>query len=38
VGQTNITLGVPTQIWHDSQPASQTQSYYRVVAGPVAIP
>jgi hypothetical protein len=37
-GQTNITLNVPEQIWYDSQPASQVQRYYRVVAGPISIP
>jgi len=37
-GVTNVTLAVPTQIWYDSQPASQPQRYYRVVPGPISIP
>ncbi len=37
-GLTNLTLNVPQQIWYDSQPASQAQRYYRVVAGPISIP
>ena len=37
-GQANITLSVPVQIWHDSQPASQPQRYHRVVPGPISIP
>ena len=38
VGVTNIVLGAPTQIWYDSQPASQPQRYYRVVPGPIPVP
>ncbi len=38
LGLTNVTLGVPTHLWYDSQPATQTQRYYRVVPGPISIP
>ena len=38
VGVTNITLTVPTQLWYDSQPATQPQRYYRVVPGPISVP
>ena len=38
VGVANITLTLPTQIWYDSQPASQAKGYYRVVQGPISIP
>ena len=38
VGRTNITLTTPTYLWHDSQPATQPQRYYRVVPGPITIP
>jgi hypothetical protein len=38
VGRTNITLTTPTYLWHDSQPATQPQTYYRVLPGPISIP
>jgi len=38
VGAANITLTNATQIWYDSQPASQSQRYYRVGPGPISIP
>jgi hypothetical protein len=38
VGRTNITLTTPTYLWYDSQPATQPQTYYRVVPGPISIP
>ena len=37
-GIANVTLYAPTQIWYDSQPASQPQRYFRVVPGPISIP
>ena len=37
-GVTNITLTVPTQLWYESQPASQPRRYYRVVPGPISVP
>lgn len=37
-GRTNVTLSGPTQLWYDSQPASQAQRFYRVVPGPIPIP
>lgn len=37
-GITNVTLSLPTQIWYDSQPANQTQRYYRILPGPISIP
>jgi hypothetical protein len=37
-GMANVTLGVPTELWFDVQPANQPQRYYRVVPGPVPIP
>jgi hypothetical protein len=38
VGRTNITLTTPTFLWYDSQPATQPQTYYRVVPGQISIP
>ena len=38
VGRTNLTLTNATQLWYDSQPATQPQTYYRVVPGPISIP
>ena len=38
VGRTNLTLTVPTYLWYDSQPATQPQTYYRVLPGPISIP
>ena len=37
-GMANVTLGTPTQLWFDVQPASQPQRYYRVVPGPISVP
>jgi sugar lactone lactonase YvrE len=37
-GITNVTLSIPTQVWYDAEPASQSQCYYRVVPGPISIP
>ena len=37
-GAANVTLGAPTQLWFDVQPATQPQRYYRVVPGPITIP
>jgi Concanavalin A-like lectin/glucanases superfamily/Immunoglobulin domain len=37
-GMANVTLGAPTQLWFDIQPASQPQRYYRVVPGPITVP
>ena len=37
-GTTNITLTSATQLWLDTQPASQAHRYYRVVPGPISIP
>lgn len=37
-GIANVTLSIPTQLWFDTQPASQPQRYYRVVQGPISIP
>jgi hypothetical protein len=37
-GMANVTLGVPTQLWFDVQPANQPQRYYRVVPGPISVP
>ena len=37
-GAANLTLGTPTQLWFDVQPATQSQRYYRVVPGPITIP
>jgi len=37
-GIVNITLGAPSQLWFDTQPASQPRRYYRVVPGPISIP
>ena len=37
-GMANVTLGVPTELWFDVQPASQPQRYYRVVPGPISVP
>ena len=37
-GTANVTLGVPTQLWFDVQPANQPQRYYRVVPGPIPVP
>jgi hypothetical protein len=38
VGQTNITLTIPTYLWYESQPASTPQRYCGVVPGPIPIP
>jgi hypothetical protein len=38
VGRTNITLTTSTFLWYDSQPATQPQTYYRVVPGPISVP
>jgi len=38
VGRTNLTLTTSTHLWHDSQPATQPQRYYRVLPGPISIP
>jgi len=37
-GLTNLTLVVKTNLWQDTQPATQSQRYYRVVNGTVSIP
>ena len=37
-GMVNVTLGTPTELWFDVQPASQPQRYYRVVPGPISVP
>ena len=38
-GVANVTLGIPTELWFDVQPAfQQPQRYYRVVPGPISIP
>ena len=37
-GMANVTLGVPTELWFDVQPASQPQRYYRVLPGPISVP
>jgi WD40 repeat protein len=37
-GRANVTLTNATQLWYDSQPATQPQTYYRVVPGPISIP
>jgi hypothetical protein len=37
-GMANVTLGTPTQLWFDVQPASQARRYYRVVPGPISVP
>lgn len=38
VGRTNLTLTTPTYLWYDSNPATQPQTYYRVLPGPIPIP
>lgn len=38
VGRANVTLTNATQLWYDSQPATQPQTYYRVVPGPIPTP
>lgn len=38
IGQTNLTLTVPTEIWYDPVPALLSQRFYRVVQGPIPIP
>jgi hypothetical protein len=38
LGLANVVLSVPTQLWYDSQPATQPRRYYRVVPGPISIP
>src|ERR1035441_6519253 len=35
-GMANLTLGTPTELWFDVQPASQPQRYYRVLPGPIS--
>jgi hypothetical protein len=37
-GVANVTLSVPTQVWYDSQPATRSQRFYRVLPGPISIP
>ena len=37
-GRANVSLGAPSQLWFDLQPANQPQRYYRVVPGPISIP
>jgi len=37
-GLTNLILTAPTNLWFDSQPATQHQRFYRVVNGMVPIP
>jgi hypothetical protein len=37
-GMVNITLGVPSELWFDVQPANQARRFYRVVPGPISIP
>jgi hypothetical protein len=37
-GMANVTLGTPTELWFDVQPASQSHRYYRVVPGPIPVP
>jgi len=37
VGVTNIVMTSPTLTWLDLQSATQTQSYYRIVPGPIPI-
>jgi hypothetical protein len=37
-GMANLTLGTPTELWFDVQPASQPQRYYRVLPGPISVP
>jgi hypothetical protein len=37
-GMANVTLGVPTELWFDVQPASWPRRYYRVVPGPIPVP
>jgi len=38
VGVTNLTLTTPVEIWYDSQPATLSRRFYRVVPGPIPIP
>ena len=38
VGVVNVTLTTPTQLWYDTQAATQPQRCYRVVPGPISIP
>ncbi len=38
IGVTNLTLNMPTVIWYDSQPASLSTKFYRVLPGPIPIP
>ena len=33
-----ITLGEPTELWFDVQPANQAQRFCRVVPAPITIP
>ena len=37
-GRANVTLTNATQLWYDSQPATQPQTYYRVLPGPISVP
>ena len=37
-GAANFTLTLPTQMWYDTQPASQSHRFYRVVPGPISVP
>jgi hypothetical protein len=37
-GMANVTLGVPSELWFDVQPANQPLRYYRVVRGPIPNP
>ena len=38
VGEANITLSLPVQLWFDLDPATHPRKYYRVVPGPISIP
>ena len=37
-GRANVTLTNATQLWYDSRPATQPQTYYHVLPGPISIP
>jgi hypothetical protein len=36
-GMANVTLGTPSELWFDVQPANQVRRYYRVVPGPIPV-
>jgi hypothetical protein len=38
VGLTNYVAAVPTNVWFDPAPATNTRTFYRVSQGPIAIP